>query len=78
MVIDASRIFGCAHTWVSVKQSGVLLFVCASCAHRTELLPLHLPARPAVGRASGTKRVNANRIYMHPRARTSFRMTHGA
>ena len=77
MVIDASRIFGCAHTWVSVKKSGLLLFVCASCAHETELLPLHPPARSA-RRATGTDRVGAGQVRIHPRARTSFRITHGA
>ncbi len=40
MVIDARHIFACAHTFVSVKEAGVLMFVCATCEYRTELLPL--------------------------------------
>jgi len=77
MVIDASRIFRCAHTWVSVKQSGVLLFVCAECAHRTELLPLHPPARSG-GQAAGKPRTKNGQVRIHPRAHTPFRITHRA
>lgn len=52
MVIDASRIFTCAHTYVAVKESGVLLFACASCGYKTELLPLHKQPRATRKRAS--------------------------
>ena len=53
MVIDASRIFGCTHTFVAVKEGRVLLFVCDSCGHRTELLPLRPPARTIDDRPRG-------------------------
>lgn len=49
MVIDARRIFRCAHTYVSVKDAGLLVFVCASCGYRTELLPLPVAKPPANG-----------------------------
>jgi hypothetical protein len=45
MVIDAARIFRCAHTYVAVKEGRRVLLVCASCAHRTESLPLRKPVR---------------------------------
>jgi hypothetical protein len=41
MVIDAGRIFRCAHVYVAVKERGIFLFACGSCGHKTELLPLH-------------------------------------
>ena len=47
MVIDAARIFRCAHTYVAVKQGHRLLFVCASCEYRTEMLPLRKPSAQA-------------------------------
>jgi hypothetical protein len=53
MVIDASRIFGCAHTFVAVQEGRVLLFVCDACGHRTELLSLRPPARTIADRARG-------------------------
>ena len=40
MVINATRIFRCTHTFVSVIEGKLLLFACASCGYRTELLPL--------------------------------------
>ena len=48
MVIDAARIFRCAHTYVVVKQGERLFFVCASCEYKTDMLPLRKPsAKPA-------------------------------
>ena len=40
MVIDARHMFGCTHTFVSVTEGPRLLFACASCGYRTELLSL--------------------------------------
>lgn len=42
MVINAGSIFECTHLYVAVKEGGVLMFACASCGYRTELLPLPL------------------------------------
>ena len=43
MVIDASRTFRCAHTYVAVTVARRPMFVCATCGYRTELLPLRKP-----------------------------------
>ena len=40
MVIDASRTFRCAHTYVGLRVAGLPVFICATCGYRTELLPL--------------------------------------
>jgi hypothetical protein len=40
MVIEAGRIFRCTHSYVVVKQNGVMVFACMTCDYRTEELPL--------------------------------------
>jgi hypothetical protein len=42
IVVDATARFGCRHRFVVTKDDGLLLFVCESCDHRTDLLPVHL------------------------------------
>ena len=64
VVIDARRTFGCAHTYVALKISGVQLFVCARCEYRTELLPLAKQGSSS-GRAA---LVNINRVRRRPLA----------
>ncbi len=54
MVIDARHIFACAHTFVSMKETGVLMFVCAACEYGTELLPVRATSE---SRASGKRPV---------------------
>ena len=42
MIIDAAARFGCKHRFVVTNEDGAMLFVCESCGHRTDLLPVHL------------------------------------
>jgi hypothetical protein len=42
MIVDAAARFGCRHRFVVTDDGGLLLFVCESCGHRTDLLPVHL------------------------------------
>ena len=72
VVIDAARIFRCAHTYVAVKEAGVLLFLCASCGYKTELLPLRKPAGASAGPA---ERVPIRRMHSQVRSRTPLRRT---
>jgi hypothetical protein len=44
MIVDATARFGCRHRFVVTNEDGLMLFVCESCAHRTDLLPVHLHA----------------------------------
>ena len=49
MIVDASARFGCRHRFVVTNDDGVMLFICESCGHRTDLLPVHLhPVRGQV------------------------------
>jgi hypothetical protein len=49
MIVDASARFGCRHRFVVTNEDGLMLFVCESCGHRTDLLPVHLhPVRGEV------------------------------
>jgi hypothetical protein len=42
IIVDATARFGCRHRFVVTEDDGLLLFVCESCDHRTDLLPVHL------------------------------------
>jgi hypothetical protein len=42
MIVQAAARFGCRHRFVVTDQNGILWFVCESCGHRTDLLPVHL------------------------------------
>jgi hypothetical protein len=44
MIVDAAARFGCRHRFVVTSEDGANLFVCESCGHRTDLLPVHLHA----------------------------------
>jgi hypothetical protein len=40
MIIEAGRIFRCTHSYVAVKDGGIMVFACLTCGYRTELLPI--------------------------------------
>ena len=44
IVVDAAARFGCRHRFIVTNEDGVNLFVCETCGHRTDLLPVHLHA----------------------------------
>jgi hypothetical protein len=44
IVVNAAARFGCRHRFVVTSEAGLNLFVCESCGHRTDLLPVHLHA----------------------------------
>lgn len=44
MIVHAAAMFGCRHRYLVLEDDGLALFVCESCGHRTEMLPLHLDA----------------------------------
>ena len=66
MVIEASRTFRCAHTYVALTLAGLPAFVCATCGYRTELLPL----RKRGGSSDPATLVNIGRIDARRGSRT--------
>ncbi len=42
MIVHAAAMFGCRHRYLVLEDDGLPLFVCESCGHRTDMLPLHL------------------------------------
>jgi len=48
MVIEAGRIFRCTHSYVAVKDGGIMVFACLTCNYRTELLPIRSKAKSSV------------------------------
>jgi hypothetical protein len=45
IVVNAAARFGCRHRFLVTTEDGLNLFVCESCGHRTDLLPVHLHAK---------------------------------
>ncbi len=44
MIVHAAAMFGCHHRYLVLEDDGLALFVCESCGHRTDMLPLQLDA----------------------------------
>jgi hypothetical protein len=43
MVIEATTIFRCTHSYIGAPRSSTFMFVCHQCGHRAEFLPFRLP-----------------------------------
>jgi hypothetical protein len=41
MIVDANGRFGCLHRYLAAHDDDGALFICETCGHRAEMLPLH-------------------------------------